>query len=103
MSSNTPVLSDPITLDEPIVRGDQTIQFIRLRRPNAGELRGGIKVLNLAQLDVDSLHVLLPRITEPPLTEGEIATLSFSDFFQLSAEVGNFLLPKEARVDSLPQ
>ena len=53
-----------ITLDTPIVRGQQHIEQVTLRKPMSGELRG-VTLADLSQMDVLALRKVLPRITTP--------------------------------------
>lgn len=92
-----PRLSPPVDLDSPVRRGDTAIESVRVRKPSAGELRGGVSLVDLGQLDVDALIKVLPRITVPPLTAHEVAALEASDILALGAELSGFLLPKAAR------
>lgn len=92
-----PILSDPIELDTPIKRGDQTIGFIQIRRPNgAGELRG-LNLVEVGQLHVDSIIKLLPRITVPRIEVSEASALSVADLLACGAEIASFLLRKRDR------
>lgn len=86
----------PITLDSPIVRGEQTITSVQLRKPAAGELRG-VALSDLLQMDVAALQTVLPRITSPALTTHDVAQLDPADLVQLAGGVVSFLLPKAAR------
>ncbi|MFL9993058.1 phage tail assembly protein [Paraburkholderia sediminicola] len=85
-----------ITLDTPIVRGEQTITEITLRKPKAGELRG-TSLNALVNLDVDALGKVLPRIASPMLTEFDVRDLDPSDLVQLGVAFADFLLPNRAR------
>lgn len=91
-----------VTLDVPLKRGTETIGFIQLRKPAAGELRG-LNLLALSQLDVMALRTLLPRITDPMLTPQEIDALDLADLMQLGGEIMDFLLPRAAKPASLAQ
>jgi len=88
-----------VKLSKPIKRGEQEIASVKVRSPGTGEMRG-LSMFDVVKLDVDALIELLPRITMPPLLKEEVETLPLSDFFALSTEVANFLLPPEARPDS---
>ncbi len=57
-----PSSPEPITLEESIQSGDQTITAITLRKPAAGELRG-VSLTDLLQLDVIALQKVLTRIS----------------------------------------
>ncbi|MGI4812147.1 MAG: phage tail assembly protein [Janthinobacterium lividum] len=84
-----------VTLDTPLVRGEQTISEITLRKPSSGELRG--TTLNaLSNLDVDALGKVLPRIATPMLTEFDVQQLDPADLVQLGVVFAGFLLPKRA-------
>lgn len=90
-----------VTLKRAIVRGDTTIDKLQLREPNSGEMRG-ISMVDLIQLKADTVHELLPRITNPVLTDEEVKALSIADLFALSSEIANFLLPEGAGEPSPP-
>jgi Phage tail protein E. len=88
--------SDPITLQEPITRGTQTIKEVSVRKPKSGELRG-VKLADLFQMDVAALEVVLPRITSPRLEKHDVANLDPGDLSLLAMEVVDFLVPTSKR------
>lgn len=90
-----------VTLDAPIVSGDVTIDQVKIRKPQAGELRG-LSLSALLNLDYAALENLLPRITIPTLTKAQIMAMDPSDFTQLGSEVMDFLLPKGAKAALSP-
>jgi hypothetical protein len=63
----------------------------------------GLNVADLVQMNVDAVAKLLPRVTLPPLTKGEIDQLAPSDFTQLGMEVQDFLVPKHAKQAAFPE
>ncbi len=81
-----------VTLDTPLMRGEQKIEQITLTKPNAGTLRG-VSLAALANSDVDALIKVLPRMTYPALTEHEVARLDVSDLISLAGKVVGFLSP----------
>ncbi|QBP10120.1 phage tail assembly protein [Cupriavidus metallidurans] len=90
-----------IALDHPIKRGEQTIARIQVRKPGSGELRG-CSLIDLLRMDVSALHVVLPRITMPTLTQHDVGQLDPADLMQLGAAVSSFLLTKSAKEDGFP-
>lgn len=88
-----PTYSDPITLEEPIKRGESKIASIRLRKPASGELRG-LKLLDLLNGDVNATIRLVPRISEPTLTEQEVAALEPADLLSCADGIAAFLQKK---------
>ena len=86
-----------VILENPIKRGEQEVREVTLRKPASGELRG-LKLMEIAQMDVASLIVLLPRISSPMLTENDVSSMDPSDLMQCAAKVTNFLLPIETKM-----
>jgi hypothetical protein len=99
MTEQTSVFST-VELDEPIIRGEMLIDKITLRKPKSGELRG-LSMVDIVRLEVEAIQKLVPRISDPVLTEADMQDLSPSDLFLISTEIANFLLPKGVRADSL--
>lgn len=93
--SNPPV-TESVTLDAPIVRGEQTITEVTLRKPMAGELRG-VSLIDLMNMDVLALRKVLPRITYPVIAEVEVSRMDPADLVQCGVAVSSFLLSKSAR------
>ncbi|MDC9614867.1 phage tail assembly protein [Xenorhabdus khoisanae] len=87
-----------VTLEEPIVRGATTISDVIVRKPNSGALRG-VRLQALMEMDVDSIMLVLPRITAPALTKSDLLLMSPGDLINLSVEVVSFLLPKSVKSD----
>lgn len=92
-------MSKTITLDTPIKRGDNDITSITLRKPSAGELRG-VTLTDMLQMDVSSLTKVIPRISDPALTEVEVARMDPADLVQIGGAVVGFLLPKAAQAEA---
>ncbi|GAA4087335.1 phage tail assembly protein [Zhongshania borealis] len=82
--------SATITLKKPLKRGEQEIAKLKLRKPDTGSLRG-CRLSMLLNSDVDSLVMLLPRITEPALTEHDISQMDVKDLVSCASEVVGFL------------
>lgn len=80
-----------ITLDAPIKRGDTEITSLTLRKPSAGELRG-VTLTDVLQMDVTALIRVIPRISNPTLTEAEVSSMDPSDFTLAGGTVASFLL-----------
>lgn len=91
-----------VELDAPIVRGDQTITAIKLRKPRSGELRD-LNFVDLGQLKVNALIKIMPRISMPTVTEVEVANMEPADLLACGAEIGGFLLQRSQRTDAREQ
>jgi hypothetical protein len=88
-----------VTLDEPILRGTQTITSVQLRKPLGGDLRG-VSLADLVQLEVDAIAKVLPRISTPTLTNADVYKLDAPDLMKFGGEILGFLLPSSVK-DSL--
>lgn len=86
-ANNVVVLSTPIETN-----GDPITQ-VNMREPKAGELRG-LKLLDVFQLDYESMEQLFPRITTPSLTVEQIRNLTVADLTSLCTKVGEFMAGK---------
>lgn len=80
-----------VTLAEPIVRGTTEIAEITLRKPRAGELRG-LTVQELIATDVTTILKLIPRISNPPLTQHEADALEADDLTEITGAVRGFFM-----------
>ena len=82
-----------VSLDTPIQRDGEKIETITLRKPMAGELRG-LSMADVLNLDVDSITKLVPRISNPILTEQEVRNMDPADLVEAGKEIAGFLLQK---------
>ncbi|GHB32946.1 phage tail assembly protein [Salinicola rhizosphaerae] len=88
-----------ITLDYPLKRGSNSVSEITVRKPRSGALRG-VSLTDVLQMEVTALNKVLPRITEPALSETELRDIDPADLFQLGGAVTGFLLPRKYREEA---
>lgn len=88
--------AETVDLDTPIQRGKQTVTRVTVRKPLSGALRG-VTLTDVLQMDVTALSKVLPRITDPALTDHELRNMDPADLVQLGGAVAGFLLPKRAK------
>jgi len=84
-------LSDPITLADPIIRGEEKISKIQLRKPKSGELRG-LSLQDLMRSDATALITLIPRVAVPSLSPVEAAGLEPEDLAACAGAVIGFFM-----------
>jgi len=103
ITTDTPVKIETaiVELDEPLARGTGHITTLTLRRPRAGALRG-VSLMDLMNMNVSALQVVLPRITEPTLTQHDVAAMDPADLVRCGIEVSLFLAQKEDRALASP-
>lgn len=85
-----------IPLVKPIIRGETTLDELRLRRPDSGSFRS-LSLARIGQMETRSLAGLLPRISMTPLTEADTHAIDPVDWMRIANEVGDFLLPRRRR------
>ncbi len=85
-----------VTLTRPIVRDGGEITEITITDAikQAGTLRG-LRLVNVMNMDVDSISTLLTRCTSPRLREPEINAMSTNDFVAVCEVLTPFLTPPE--------
>lgn len=91
-----------VTLEKAIVRGQKSITEVTVLRPKSSQAFMGVSMTDLINLDVNAIHKVLPRITEPKLTVFEAKELDPADTFALGARVAAFFIKKKD-LESLSQ
>lgn len=81
--------TETVTLETPIVRGEQVINTITIRKPKTGALRG-LALSDVMKLEVDAMSKLIPRVTTPTIVEHEVSNLDLPDFINISSAVVGF-------------
>ena len=88
-----------VDLDTPLKRGDTEISSITLRKPLGGALRG-VKVIDLLNLDLVAASKVVPRISDPVVTEQEFMTMQGEDCTAVAGEIAAFLLQKKQKAEA---
>lgn len=83
-----------VTLSTPVVRGETSIEKFNIRKPKAGELRGGITLQDILTTDASAMLKLIPRLTDPPLREDEADNLEPDDFSEICGVIRGFFMTK---------
>lgn len=94
--TTTPPQPDPnrfqlIRLASPIKRGESVIEGITVRKPRAGELRG-LSLQDILTSDVTALLRLIPRVSDPPLTQDETDLLEAEDLAEIGGAIRGFFM-----------
>lgn len=86
-----------VILSQPIERaGADPITTIVVCRPSTGALRG-LSLMSLMQMEVNTLALLLPRITQPALLPADMAALDPADLLAMGGEVLGFFMGADER------
>lgn len=88
-------LFETVTLEQPIPRSEGEIKTLTLRKPKSGELRK-LSLKDILTSEIDTILELLPRISDPILTDAEVDDLCPGDLAQVGGVIrGFFLTPAE--------
>lgn len=93
---NVPLAAVTVTLQDPIEREGGPVSKLTLRKPRAGELRG-MKLSELVTADIGAVIDLLPRISDPFITQQEAAGLSSEDIAEIAGTIVGFFLNQAQR------
>ncbi|WP_312686192.1 phage tail assembly protein [Brevundimonas nasdae] len=80
-------------------RGDQSVTKVLLSRPMGGALRG-LSTIDVVRQDYNTLVKLAPRISNPIMTEADVAALEPADLMTLGSEIASFFLTKAQKVEA---
>ena len=86
-----------VELDTPIMRGAQKIASVEIRKPFGGDMRG-LSLQAIQQADINAMIVLIPKVTNPPLTPHEVETaLEPADLLSIAGTISGFFFSKADR------
>lgn len=85
-----------VILSEPVVRGDTKIESLFIRKPRGGELRG-LTLQDVINTDFLTLFKLIPRISEPPITQEEAEALDPADLAEIGGVLRGFFMTSGER------
>lgn len=99
-SKNLETITDPnlrvVILENPILRGDQSLRRIEIRKPNVGMLRN-LSLQDVLKWDINATNTVLSRVTSPTLNLAELNNMDVSDYTSLAVELTNFLVSAKAK------
>lgn len=99
MSDTNQLPGEKVVLEKPLVRGETSVESVMVHLHAAVQLKG-CSLRDLLDMEVDAMILALPRCTQPPLEQHELALMNPFDFLALATELSNFLLPLRSRLGS---
>lgn len=82
---------EKVTLKQGIIRGDNRITEITVRKPLTKQLRG-TNVVDLMKMSIDEWCVVLPRVTTPKVDKVDFATMPAADLVTLASTALNLMI-----------
>lgn len=80
-----------VTLTQPIMRGETSIDRVTLRKPKASELRG-LSLQDIVRIEVTAIIEIIPRISDPILLKEEADNLDADDFAEIAGAIRGFFM-----------
>lgn len=99
MADTPQIQTTSVDLDTPLKRGETEVHSIILRKPLGGALRG-VKVVDLLNLDLVAASKVVPRISDPVVTEQEYLTMPAEDCTAIAGEIAAFLLQRKQKAEA---
>ncbi|MCH7306599.1 phage tail assembly protein [Acinetobacter sp. NIPH 1852] len=78
-----------VKFDVGFIRGQEMIKEITLRKPKTHALRG-LSLVNLLNLDIDTIAKVASRVTQPVMSPQDVYELEPSDITKLGTELIGF-------------
>ncbi|MBJ8418775.1 phage tail assembly protein [Acinetobacter courvalinii] len=85
-----------VELENPIIRGSDSITQITLRKPNVGTLRN-LSLQDVLKWNVEATNTVLTRISYPTLSIADLNGMDIADYTSLAVELTNFLVSAKAK------
>lgn len=82
---------EKVTLKKGIIRGDNRITEITVRKPLTKQLRG-TNVVDLMKMSIDEWCVVIPRVTTPKVDKADFATMPAADLVTLASTALNLMI-----------
>lgn len=75
-------MTKTVTLTQGILRGENRITEITIRKPLTKQLRG-VSIQRLIDMNADDWQIVLPRVTVPKIDKVDFSQMNVTDLMQL--------------------
>lgn len=83
-------MTKTVTLAQGILRGDNRIADITVRKPLTKQLRG-VSISRLIEMNADDWQIVLPRVTTPKVDKVDFAQMTVTDFTKLCSAAAELM------------
>lgn len=83
-------MTKKVTLAQGIIRGEDEIKEITIRKPLTKQLRG-TSITRLAEMDAEQWQIVLQRVTIPKLEKTDLARMNVADFVTLCSTASDLM------------
>lgn len=92
-------MTKTVTLAQGILRGENRITDITVRKPLTKQLRG-VSISRLIEMNADDWQIVLPRVTTPKVDKVDFAQMTVTDFTKLCSTAAELMFEDAEEIDA---
>lgn len=92
-------MTKTVTLVQGILRGENRITDITVRKPLTKQLRG-VSISRLIEMNADDWQIVLPRVTTPKVDKVDFAQMTVTDFTKLCSTAAELMFEDAEEIDA---
>lgn len=92
-------MTKTVTLAQGILRGENRITDITVRKPLTKQLRG-VSISRLIEMNADDWQIVLPRVTTPKVDKVDFAQMTVTDFTKLCSTAAELMFEDVEEIDA---
>ncbi|MBS6009450.1 MAG: phage tail assembly protein [Haemophilus parahaemolyticus] len=92
-------MTKTVTLAQGILRGENRITDITVRKPLTKQLRG-VSISHLIEMNADDWQIVLPRVTTPKVDKVDFAQMTVTDFTKLCSTAAELMFEDAEEIDA---
>lgn len=92
-------MTKTVTLAQGILRGENRITDITVRKPLTKQLRG-VSISRLLEMNADDWQIVLPRVTTPKVDKVDFAQMTVTDFTKLCSTAAELMFEDAEEIDA---
>lgn len=92
-------MTKTVTLAQGILRGENRITDITVRKPLTKQLRG-VSISRLIEMNADDWQIVLSRVTTPKVDKVDFAQMTVTDFTKLCNTAAELMFEDAEEIDA---
>ena len=92
-------MTKTVTLAQGILRGENRITDITVRKPLTKQLRG-VSISRLIEMNADDWQIVLPRVTTPKVDKVDFSQMTVTDFTKLCSTAAELMFEDAEEIDA---
>ena len=92
-------MTKTVTLAQGILRGENRITDITVRKPLTKQLRG-VSISRLIEMNADDWQIVQPRVTTPKVDKVDFSQMTVTDFTKLCSTAAELMFEDAEEIDA---